>query len=136
MDKEEIFDPLRKKNVRRTPEEEVRQSVIRWLNEAQGVPVTMMASEYGFTYNGRQYRADILVFDRTLHPLLLVECKAPSVTLDRNVIEQAIRYDRVLDVKYILITNGKTSYLCRRDPHTGDFAFTAEVPTYEQMLKQ
>ena len=132
----DIFDPLRKKNVRRTPEEEVRQSVIRWLNEAQGVPVTMMASEYGFTYNGRQYRADILVFDRTLHPLLLVECKAPSITLDRNVIEQAIRYDRVLDVKYILITNGKTSYLCRRDPQTGDFAFTAEVPSYEEMLKQ
>lgn len=132
----EIYDPLRRKNVRRTPEEEVRQATILWLNRELGAPMTLMASEYGFTFNGRQYRADIVVFDRGLQPLLLVECKAPSVTLDRSVIEQAMRYNRVLSVKFILITNGNTSYICRRDQADGEFSFTAEVPKYEEMLQQ
>ena len=136
MAKDEIYDPLRRKNVRRTPEEEVRQSVIAWLNSGLGTPMPLMASEYGFTYNGRQYRADIVVFDRSLNPLLLVECKAPSVPIGRSVIEQAIRYDRVLSVKYILVTNGNTSYLCSRDATSGEFRFTAEVPKYEEMLQQ
>ena len=132
----EIYDPLRKKNVKLTPEEEVRQGVIHWLHETVGAPLTLMASEYGFTYNRRRYRADIVVFDRDLNPLLMVECKAPEVAVDGKVIEQAIRYNRVLRVKYIMVTNGKTSYLCRRNPETGDFDFTAEVPTYEEMLNQ
>ena len=136
MAKDEIYDPLRRKNVRRTPEEEVRQSVIVWLNSGLGTPMTLMASEYGFTYNGRQYRADIVVFDRSLNPLLLVECKAPSVAIDRSVIEQAMRYNRVLSVKYILVTNGNTSYLCNRDAASGEFRFTAEVPKYEEMLQK
>ena len=132
----EIYDPLRKKQVKLTPEEEVRQETIRWLHEQVGCPMGLMASEYGFTYNRRKYRADIVVFGRDLSPLLLVECKAPEVTIDGSVIEQAVRYNRVLRVKLILVTNGKTSYLCRRNPETGNFDFTAEVPTYEEMLKQ
>ena len=132
----EIYDPLRKKQVRLTPEEEVRQGVIRWLHEVVGAPMTLMASEYGFTYNRRRYRADIVVFDRSLSPLLLVECKAPEVAIDGKVIEQAIRYNRVLKVRFIMVTNGKTSYLCHRNPETGEYLFTAGVPTYEEMLGQ
>ena len=132
----EIYDPLRKKQVKLTPEEEVRQGAIRWLNEVVGAPIGLMASEYGFTYNRRRYRADIVVFDRSLAPLLLVECKAPEVTLNAKVIEQAVRYNRVLRVKFIMVTNGKTSYLCRRNPETGEYLFTAVVPTYEEMLQQ
>lgn len=131
----EIYDSLRKKQVKLTPEEEVRQGTIRWLNGQVGCPMGLMASEYGFTYNRRKYRADIVVFGRDLAPLLLVECKAPDVTIDGSVIEQAIRYNRVLRVKFILVTNGKTSYLCRRNPESGEFTFTAEVPTYEEMLQ-
>ena len=130
----EIYDPLRKKNVKLTPEEEVRQGTIRWLHETVGAPLTLMASEYGFTYNRRKYRADIVLFDRSLSPLLMVECKAPEVAIDAKVIEQAVRYNRVLRVKFIMVTNGKTSYLCRLNPDGGGYTFTAEVPTYEEML--
>lgn len=107
----EVYDPLRRKNVTLTPEEEVRQSVISWLRDTAGVPVTHMESEYPFEYNKRNYRADILVFDRSLSPLMLVECKAPSVTLSTSVIDQVVRYTRVLKVKYILVTNGLKSHV-------------------------
>ena len=72
-----IFDPLRKIDVARTPEEEVRQSVISWLNAEKGIPLVMMASEYAFQYNSMTYRADIVVFGRDMRPLMMVECKAP-----------------------------------------------------------
>ena len=113
-DIDELFDPLRRKWVARTPEEEVRQAVIAWLRDVQGFPVGLMESEYGFVYNRRRYRADILVFDRQLQPHLLVECKAPGVKLNAKVVEQVVRYTRVLAVKYVLVTNGTTSHLLRR----------------------
>lgn len=101
-----IYDPLRKKNVARTPEEEVRQKMILWLNQVKGISLNHMMSEYSFHYNGLLYRADIVAFDRELKIETLVECKAPSIEIDRDVIEQGIRYNRVLKVKYIYFTNG------------------------------
>ena len=109
-----IFDPLRRIEVALTPEEQVRQDVISWLHGQLEIPLVMMASEYAFQYNGRQYRADIVVFGRDAAPLLLVECKAPGVRIDREVIEQGIRYNRVLNVKYMMFTNGEKMYFCER----------------------
>ncbi len=109
-----IYDPLRRKWVARTPEEEVRQAVIAWLRDVQGFPTGLMESEYGFVYNRRRYRADILAFDRLLRPHLLVECKAPGVKLDAQVIDQVVRYTRVLKVHYVMITNGTVTHLLRR----------------------
>lgn len=129
----EVFDPLRRKTVALTPEEEVRQGVIRTLNQKMGIPLTMMASECGFRYNGRTYRADVLVYDRRVNPLMLVECKAPEVTLGRDVIDQVLRYTRALKVKYILITNGKSSYLCKWSADAGDYVFCTDLPDYNQM---
>ncbi len=130
----EIFDPLRKKYVRLTPEEEVRQNVIAWLAQEWQVPLPLMSSEWAFTFNGMQYRADVLVFDRSLQPLMLVECKAPDIPIDRTVVDQVIRYNLSLKVKYILITNGKSSYLCVRNPDTEQYQFLDKIPKYEQML--
>ena len=111
-----IYDPLRRKEVAMTPEEEVRQKMIVWLNVRLGFSLNLMMSEYSFKYNGLQYRADIVVFDKNREIKLLVECKAPSVEIDREVIEQGIRYNRSLNVQYILFANGVS--LCgfrRRD---------------------
>ena len=126
----EIFDPLRRKWVARTPEEEVRQSVIAWLRDAKGVPVGLMESEHGFVYNRRRYRADVLVFDRQLQPLLLVECKAPEVKLDAKVIEQVVRYTRVLAVRYVLVTNGTRTILLERRADGGGYDPLSEIPEY------
>lgn len=124
----EIYDPLRRKMVARTPEEEVRQAVIAWLRDGKGIPETRMESEWGFTYNRRRYRADVVVFDRNLQPQLLVECKAPGVVLDAKVIEQVVRYTRVLPVRYILVTNGTVTHLLERDEADGSYAYLSEIP--------
>ena len=87
-----------------------------------------MESEYGFLYNRRRYRADVLVFDRTLQPLLLVECKAPGVSLDAAVVEQVLRYTRVLQVRYILVTNGTTTHFLARRPDGSGFDYCTTIP--------
>lgn len=132
----EVFDPLRRKNVKLTPEEGVRQGFIKWLSDVVKVPLTLMMSEYPFTFNGLQQRSDIVIFDRRLNPLALVECKAPSVALGADVVDQVIRYNRVLKVKYIFITNGEKTYLCRWNPSEGKYEFSPECPTYERMIEE
>ena len=127
-----VWDPLRKKEVALTPEERVRQWCIGVLRDKMGVPVHMMMSEAGFKLGDKQFRADILVYDRQARPLMVVECKRPEVELSQEVLDQAIRYNLVLYVKYIIITNGTKTFICRR----GDagYKFIDTVPDYEQML--
>lgn len=110
-----IFDPLRKKEVALTPEEGVRQAVIAWLRDTVGIPQVRMQSEWPFRYNGRTFRADVITFDRNLKPEILVECKAPSVNIDSSVIEQVIRYVRVLEAKNIIVTNGSVTLFFTRE---------------------
>ncbi len=128
-----IWDPLRKKDVALTPEEEVRQWCIRVLAERVKVPMHLMMSEAGFKLGEKQFRADILVYDRKARPLMVVECKRPSVELTGDVLDQAVRYNMVLDVKYMIITNGTRTYICRKQE--GRFVFIENVPSYEEMIR-
>ena len=129
--KQTIWDPLRKKEVTLTPEERVRQWFIGVLSQNVGVPMHLMMSEAGFKLGGKQFRADILVYDRKAQPLAVVECKRPEVELSAEVLDQAIRYNIVLNVKYIMITNGTSTYIAGRE---GDrFVFLDKVPSYNEM---
>lgn len=126
-----IWDPLRKKEVARTPEEEVRQWFIGVLTSKFQVPLHMMMSEAGLKLGEKQFRADILVYDRKSQPLVIVECKRPEVELTQEVLDQAIRYNMVLDVKYIIITNGTKTYVCGKQD--GKYTFLTSFPTYNEM---
>lgn len=140
---EQVFDPLRRKWVAATPEEEVRQWFIGVLQGPLAVPATVMMSEVGMSYGPAQttldgrtrykrFRADIVAYDRAGKPLLLVECKRPEVDLDAYVLAQAQRYDSVLDVRYILLTNGSRTLLLHRQD--GRFVFVERALTYTEML--
>ena len=129
-----IWDPLRKKEVVLTPEEHVRQWCIGILARNLQVPLHMMMSEVGFKLGAKQFRADVLVYDRSTHPLLVVECKRPEVELTQDVLDQAIRYNMALDVKFMMITNGTRTFICEQQG-TG-YVFLDKVPTYNEMICQ
>ena len=133
-----IWDPLRKKNVALTPEERVRQWCIGVLSRDLEVPMHMMMSEVGFKLGGKQFRADLVVYDRQAKPLAVVECKRPEVELDQEVLEQAIRYNMVLNVSYMIITNGRQTFACRRGESEGkvNYSFIGKVPSYKEMICQ
>lgn len=101
-----IWDALRRKWLLLTPEEWVRQHTIAWLVAERGVPQLRISQEYPVNINGQHQRADIVVIDERAKPHILVECKAPEVAIDNEVVMQAIRYNAVVGAKYIVLTNG------------------------------
>ena len=133
-DRQTIWDPLRKREVALTPEEQVRQWFIGVLHQNMEVPMHMMMSEAGIKLGHKQFRADILVYDRQARPLMVVECKRPEVELTQEVLDQAIRYNMVLNVRYMIITNGTRTCICRKD---GEICrFIDKVPKYNDICQQ
>ena len=128
-----IWDPLRKKAVVLTPEEKVRQWCIGVLASGVGVPMHMMMSEVGFRLGEKQYRADILVYGRNTAPVMVVECKRPDVELDLDVLDQTIRYNKVLNVKYIVITNGLKTFMFGWNGQK--YEPMAQFPAYNEMIR-
>lgn len=127
-----VWDPLRRKEVTATPEEQVRQWFIVQLRDIFKVPMHMMMSEVAMRFGDKLYRADILVYDRDLKPLVVVECKRPSVPIDASVIEQSMRYNSVLGVHFIILTNGNLTYLYKLKD--GIFIPCDTIPDYKEML--
>lgn len=128
-----LWDPLRKKNVAATPEERVRQWFLSLLRDSLGVPAHLMMSEVSLRFGDKPWRADILVYDRSLAPLAVVECKRPDVSIDASVAEQALRYNSVLGVRFIFLTNGKMTYLYKLKE--GSFVPCDSMLPYEEMIK-
>ena len=127
---EELFDPVRGKYVISTPEEKVRQQLIQYLHHQLGWPISLMRSEHGIKLNGLSKRVDLSLHDTAGDPLLLVECKAPSVKIDQRTFEQAARYNIVMRVPFLLLTNGLLHYCCKVDHEKGSVRLLEEVPSY------
>ena len=134
MESEYIWDPLRRKSVKNTPEEAVRQWFIGVLHQGMGVPEHMMGSEVALQHAGKAYRADVVVYGRDANPLMIVECKRPEVALDQAVVDQALRYNNELNVKYIAITNGEKTFIFERTPE--GWQFMQKAPLWEEMAGQ
>ncbi len=133
MESDYIWDPLRKKSVRNTPEEAVRQWFISVLHEGMKVPEHMMGSEVALKHGAKEYRADIVVYNREAHPVMVVECKRPEVTLNQEVVDQALRYNNELNVRYIVVTNGAKTFMFERQD--GGWQFMQKAPLWEEMMK-
>ena len=134
MNGQTIWDSLRKKNVSLTPEERVRQWFISYLNMELKVPLHLMMSEVAFSFGDKRYRADIIIYDRKAAPLAVVECKRPEVRIDREVAQQVIRYNMSLNIRYIFITNGKTSFVFACSADSSVFTPLTAAPSYDEMV--
>ena len=116
--KPQVFDPLRRRFVALTPEEEVRQKMLYLLVEQLHVPAGLVAVEYTVKVNGLDKRADAVVFGTEGRPLMIVECKAPSVALTQAVLEQALRYHSALQPKFLLLSNGEVIHCLKVEKGT------------------
>jgi hypothetical protein len=128
-----VFDPIRKKKVVLTPEESVRQQLIGLLSNKLGYPVNLMSCEYSISIDGLKYRGDLVLLNRDCRPLLLAECKAPSVKITRTTFEQILRYNMALKVKYLLLTNGVNTYFAAFDSIANKYQYLTEIPPYNEL---
>ncbi len=108
--KEFIFDALRKKWLLLTGEEWVRMNFVQYLIQERKYPASLIALEKEIMLGELKKRFDILVYDNNHQPWMMIECKAGEVKLDENVLQQVLRYNIPVPVKYIVITNGSFTY--------------------------
>ena len=114
-DRMRIWDELRGQWLMLTPEEWVRQHMIMYLIEYCGAPKAMIKQECPVCIEGTNQRADIVVYGRDGKPLLLAECKAPDVDINATVFWQVVRYNAVLQARYIVVTNGLKHFIHERE---------------------
>ncbi|HEX3023627.1 MAG TPA: type I restriction enzyme HsdR N-terminal domain-containing protein [Chitinophagaceae bacterium] len=107
--KEFIFDEVRKQWLRLTPEEWVRQNFLQYLIQSKKYPAALIAIEKEIKLNDLKKRCDIVVY-KNEKPWMIVECKEMNVTLNENTIKQILRYNMVMKVDYLIITNGTNIY--------------------------
>lgn len=126
----EVLDPVRRRWVALTPEEEVRQHTIHMLHEGYGYPLELMQVEGAITVNGQSRRCDIVVFDTGGRPYIIVECKRPDVPINQRVCDQACRYNTVLHVPLLLLTNGRQRVVIEIDYLHATLRQLPDVPHY------
>ncbi len=129
--KDQIFCEWRRKFVRLTPEEWVRQYILHLLVEEYSYPQARIAVEMAIRVGERNKRCDAVVYNATLQPVCLIEFKADTVALTQQVFDQAAIYNRELGVDLFLISNGKQTVVCRVTP-TG-YDFLTVIPNYNDL---
>lgn len=122
-----IFDFVRKKYFLLTPEEWVRQHVLHFL-VSNKIPKTHIAVEKKITINDLNKRFDVVVFDRNYNPLMIIECKSPSVKINQEAFDQISIYNLKIRSKFLMITNGLNNLYFKIDEKNKSHIFVKEFP--------
>ncbi len=127
-DKEYIFDPLRKKWIRLTPEEWVRQNFLQYLIQVMEYPTALIAIEKEIQIGELKKRFDILVY-KDDRPWLLIECKEMNVPINETVMEQLLRYQITVQADYLIVTNGNETRGIGKE--NDQFTTLNAIPSYQ-----
>lgn len=131
---EQIFDPLRRKYVRLTPEEWVRQHFTNYLIHHMGYPAALLANEVGIEVNGVTRRCDSVLYHRTGgRPHMIIEYKAPTVPITQAVFQQIYAYNFALHADYLIVSNGLQHCCCKIDYTTLSTLFLPDIPPYSAL---
>ncbi len=128
--KEQIFCEWRHRWVRLTPEEWVRQQLLHRLVEQLDYPASLIAVEQAINVGEAKKRCDAVVYDRQMNPLMVIECKAETVPLTQKTLDQAITYNRKLNVPFLMLHNGVQTICIHGTNH-----YTSGFPRYTDLLR-
>ena len=125
-----IFDPLRKKYVALTPEEWVRQQLLHHMVEQLAYPSSLIGVEVAITVGEVKKRCDAVVYNQDLQPLMLIECKAEKVPITQKTLDQALTYNRKLNVPYLILYNGPQTVFV----HVPSQSASSSIPHYSSLI--
>lgn len=128
-----IFDVIRRRYVALTPEEWVRQHFVHFLLNHKGYPQALMANEVQLQLNGTKKRCDTVLYRRNLTAQMIVEYKAPDIEITQAVFDQITRYNMVLKVDYLVVSNGIQHYCCRINYENNSYVFLPDIPDYQYL---
>jgi len=122
-----IFDFIRNNYYLLTPEEWVRQHVIKFLF-SKGIPKSHIALEKSFTINNLKKRFDVVVYNSYGKTIMLIECKSPSVKITQKIFDQISIYNIKLKSEYLMITNGLNHLYFKIDEINKRHIFVKDFP--------
>ena len=128
-----IWDRLRRKYIVITPEEWVRQHFVNYLISQKNYPESLMANERQVVLNNQRKRCDTIVFSQQLDPVVIIEYKSPDVKITQAVFDQIVRYNIVLKVDYLIVSNGLQHFCCRMNYSDQSFSYLQEIPDYMEL---
>lgn len=128
-----ILDIIRRRYVTLTPEEWVRQHFVHYLIEYKGYPRMLMANEIQLRLNGTKKRCDTVLYKRDLTAQMILEYKAPNVEITQAVFDQIGRYNLVLRVDYLVVSNGLQHFCCRMNYEQNSYEFLRSIPFYKEL---
>ena len=123
-----IFDEIRKKFIVLTPEEWVRQHVVRFLISEKKYPKSLINVEKQLKVKDTLKRYDVVVYNTNGSIFLIVECKAPSIQITQQTFDQIARYNLVANATHLMVTNGLNHYYCQMDYEQEKYIFLKELP--------
>lgn len=126
-----VFDRLRKQYVRLTPEEKVRQAFISFLIEEKAYPEGLLANEVCIRLGDINRRCDSVLYNTRLEPVMILEYKAPSVTINQDTFDQIARYTMSLPASWLIISNGLQHFCFKKEE--GGYSFVKEIPLFDQL---
>jgi len=128
-----IFDTIRNKYVALTPEEWVRQHFVHYLTGHLEYPQGLIANEVVISLNNNKKRCDTVVYNRQLAPMVLIEYKSPDVAITRETFRQITRYNMVLKVPLLMVSNGLEHYCCWIKYDEDKVEFLEQIPHYSEV---
>lgn len=130
----EIFDSLRRRYVALTPEEWVRQHFIHYLTDHLHYPAALLANEVSLTVNGTTRRCDSVLYDKNGgRPRVIVEYKAPDVTITQDVFNQINSYNSVLHADYLIVSNGIRHFCLHMDYKNLTADYLPSIPDFTEL---
>ena len=134
--KREIFDFLRHRYVALTPEEWVRQHFVHYMVEHKGYPKGLLANEHELRMGEKRMRCDTLLYNNVLQPRMIIEYKAPDVSITQRVFDQITVYNMLLHVDYLIVSNGLQHFCCRMDYNRGTYTFLPDIRNYDEVKNE
>jgi Type I restriction enzyme R protein N terminus (HSDR_N) len=125
-----IFDEIRKKFIILTPEEWVRQHMVRFLLEEKKYPKSLINIEKVLKINGLRKRYDVVVYNPDGSIFLLIECKSPVIKISQTTFDQIAQYNMTLKSQFLMVTNGLNHYFCQMDFENEKYIFLKELPNF------
>lgn len=129
----EIFDTQRRRWVRLTPEEWVRQHFVHYLIDVLHYPAGRVGNEIAISVGQTSKRCDSVVFGNEGEPLMILEFKATSVQLSQETFNQISRYNMALQVQWLVVSNGRQHFCCHLDAVNGQWEFLRGLPAYQDL---
>ena len=133
-DKLKVFDIIRKKYVILTPEEHVRQEFIHYLINEKKYPKGLLSVEKKLNVFKTEKRADIVLYNTNLKPVVIIECKAPKINITQKAFDQIARYNMNFKAGYLIVTNGLKHFCCKPDYKNNSYEFLKEIPDYKTII--